>query len=524
MNQSEFIQMLDANPSLKEDLFIRGFLISSKKISDLESFPFYGNWCEHNLGEYYFYAHKLTNIYFYEQSKSQINFLIGHAYNPYTMDFNEDKILENLSKYDDNDSYIDKINELTGIFLLGKIQGNKISFVLDAAGIQSCFYMHQRQDFYITSHAQLLGDILNLSMSPFVKELISYKWYKRILGPYLPADLGPFDNVFRVIPNNLYAFQETVSHKRFWPSSENIDVDNKDYEKIIKAAGDALRNSMNLVVKKWEKPWISLTGGIDSNTSFAAAIDNYDKFETFSYLSAEKETIDVEAAKKISKKFNVKHHIFEIPASNEDVPLFKQRLELFYHNSAYIAELYDNEARKKMYLRDNAKCDCEVKSWVSESIRAYWYKYLNRTKFPKLSGKLYRNLYKIFISNRSLAHKIDNLYEDYIHKYEYDKIPEGYCPADMYYHEIGWGSWGSLNITEMKYCFDITIIYNNRKLLELLFRVPLEKRIADTHHIDIKKYLNKDLYNMGIRIKNMKETKFRANCLNAIFTINQKLP
>ena len=40
---------------------------------------------------------------------------------------------------------------------------------------------------------------------------------------------------------------------------------------------------------------------------------------------------------------------------------------------------------------------------------------------PKLSPKLYRNLYKIFILNRPLAHKIDKIFAKYIKEFEYEK-------------------------------------------------------------------------------------------------------
>jgi len=81
-----------------------------------------------------------------------------------------------------------------------------------------------------------------------------------------------------------------------------------------------------------------------------------------------------------------------------------------------------------------------------------------------------------------------------------------------------------MNISEMKYCFDITFPYNNRAFLELLFAVPLEKRISDQHHLDMKKYLNRELSEMNIRVVNKEETKFRARMLNLIFSINRFLP
>ena len=94
----------------------------------------------------------------------------------------------------------------------------------------------------------------------------------------------------------------------------------------------------------------------------------------------------------------------------------------------------------------------------------------------------------------------------------------------MHYSEVSWGSWGGLNISEMKYCFNITIPYNNRLFLQELFKVPLKDRISDKHHLDMKRFLNKEFYDMNIRVVNMKETKFRANALNFIFTINSILP
>ena len=96
--------------------------------------------------------------------------------------------------------------------------------------------------------------------------------------------------------------------------------------------------------------------------------------------------------------------------------------------------------------------------------------------------------------------------------------------ADLHYNEVTWGSWGGPNISDMKLYTDITFLYNNRVFLDLLLRVPLEKRISDEHHLDMKKYLNKELYDMGIRVVNMKETATRARLLNMIFTFNTILP
>lgn len=62
MKKTEFINMLEKNPELKKDLFIRGFLITDKKINDVSGFPFYGNWEVKESSGYYFMAHNLTGM------------------------------------------------------------------------------------------------------------------------------------------------------------------------------------------------------------------------------------------------------------------------------------------------------------------------------------------------------------------------------------------------------------------------------------------------------------------------------
>lgn len=525
MNNTDFEQLIENYDYLKQDLFIRGFLVTDRSNVDLSDFPFYGNWRTEKHCEYYFMAHKLAGMNVYEDNGNCF-FILGHAYNPFTMEIDEIAILKRIAEAYGTQNYIDRINELTGVFIYGAIVDGVVEYFVDPSGMQSACYGVINGNFYLSSHPQLIGDICNLEMDSFVKELIAYKWYGRVMGPYLPADLSPFAEVKRIVPSIQYWYKDKkVTHKRFWYLTENqIANDPDEYNKVIEQAGDILKNNMTLIAEKWQHPWISLTGGIDSNTTFAAANGNYDKYETFSYISAEKEIPDAAAAKKISEHFGITRHEYKIPDNNNEIKDFEVRRELFRHNNGYIAELYDNEIRKKLYLRDNAKCDVEVKSWVSETIRAYWYKHYGRKKFPPLSPKLFRNLYKIFILNRRLAHKIDMLFAQYIKDYEYEKIPVSYPPADMHYNEVTWGSWGGLNITEMKYCFDITFAYNNRKLLDLMFRAPLEKRISDQHHLDVKKYLNKELYDMNIRVVNLKETDNRARALNVIFTINSFLP
>lgn len=517
-------EKLDSRVDLQKYLFIRGFLITDRDFSNLEEFPFYGNWKRQRCGSYWIMAHSLTGMHIYGEGDKTF-FLMGHAYNPFTMEHREAEILRRVAQSYGTENYLDSINELTGIYVYGVICGNTVEFYTDASGMQSACCCVSDGNFFLSSHPQLIGDLLQLEMDPFVQELIQYKWYTRVMGPYLPGDLTPFQQVKRVIPSIRYQYDGKLSHRRaFFCTPVEEALTPEAYENVIRTGADILKNNMILISRKWEKPWISLTGGIDSGTTFAAANGCYDRFETFSYLSAEKEIPDVEAAEVIAGHFGVKHHVYNIPTTTGQLEDYDLKVAIQAHNSGYVARRKDNESRKRIYLEANCQADVEVKSWTSETVRGYWYKHYGRKKLPPLSPKLFRNLYKIFLLNRKLAHKVDAVFADYIEKYEYRRIPDCYPAADIHFNEVTWGSWGGMNISEMKFCFDITVAYNNRVFLQQLFRVPLEKRISDRHHLDMRKYLNEDLYRMGIRVVNKEETKFRAAALNAIFLVNSILP
>ncbi len=518
-------EKLANRPDLQKFLFIRGFLLTDNADFKGGDFPFYNKWNHTEISGFHFWTHEYTDFNYVTKEDKTV-FLFGHAYNPFTMEYEEKPILERiLSRYGKADFY-EFVNEITGMFVLGVIDNDKIISLVDPSGMQSVCHGYIDGNYYLSSHPQMIADICNLQMDDFVKELVGYKWYPRVMGAYLPADLTPFKELKRIVPNIEYiAHAGEITHKRFYPLVELEECKNDaEYQEVIKKAADILKNSMELISRKWSKPAISLTGGIDSNTTFAAANGIYDRFTTFSYLSAHKETIDCDAAKVIAEAFDVKWNLYKIPENSDELKDCDLKIAIIRHNNGYIGKEKDNELIKRVYLEENLNADVEVKSWVSETIRAYWYKHYGRKSMPKLSPKLYRNLYKIFITNRGLAHKIDKIFEKYIEEFEYKKIPSQYPPADMHYNEITWGSWGGLNISEMKFYTDITFAYNNRVFLDLLFKVPLEKRISDEHHIDMKKYLNKALYDMNIRVVNMHETKFRAFALNVIFTINMILP
>ena len=519
-------QQLEKNPKLQKHLFEKGFLITDADYSDcLCNYPFYDNWNAAEVDGYRFYFYKTVNAFF-QKINDRTFFMIGHAYNPYTMEIDENKMLIEIGGNYGTKSYFEKIDELTGIFIFGSVCGNEIDFTLDASGMQYGCYGEVDGKQYISSHMRLIGDLCNLQTDDYVRRLVDYKWYHYMMGNYMPGELTCFKELKRIIPNTYVYFDGKYQVKRFYPYRE-IEMCNteEEYQKVIEEASRIMMNNMKLIPQKWERPAISLTGGIDSNTTFASANGVYDKYTTFNYISMYRESVDAEKAKEISDKFNVQRKVYNIPENNSDIEDFEIYKAIIEHNDGDIGTFSDSDLRKKITLIQQDVCDVEVKSWISETVRAYAYKYFGRTKFRNdLQPRDYSSLYKIFLGNRGLLKETDQYFDEYIRNTQLKEHLFNYDESDFFVWEMMHGGKCGLDIGVMKSCFDITIPYNNRKLLDLLLRVPLDKRISDQHHLDMKKYMNKELYDMNIRVVNLNETNRRKKAINAYYNVNTHLP
>ncbi len=524
-------EKLDGAEHLRKHLFEKGFLLTDNNNINTLEFPFYGNWQKvftHNT--YAAYKHSSTN--FFSASSGNVSILLlGHAYNPYTMQHSENEILNSLLNEYCKSGYSqpvrDMIDELTGIFTIIIFDNDDIFFENDCSGMQYTCYGYIDNSLYIASHMQLIGDITPIEITTYAKKLIAHRWYKYLMGNYMPGTLTRYNEVKRLICNTVVKYNTgEFTINRIYPNKE-IDICKTDYEydDVISKAAVILKNTMSLIPEKWQNPAISLTGGIDSNTTFAAANGVYEKYKAFSYVSMGREVADAEAARKISDAFGVDHATINVPNNNSDIPDFELYKEIFAHNEGDIGILKDNDTRKKITLIKNEICDVEVKSWISETIRAYAYKYFGKTRFPKkLRPRNYSALYKLFFLNRPLLWSTDKRFKKYIEETSLHSHLYNYDETDLFVWEMMHGGKCSLNIGVMKSCFDITIPYNNRKLLDLLLRIPLQYRISDKHHLDLKKKMNEELFDMNIRVRNENQGDGRAKILGMIYSINSFLP
>ncbi len=522
-DRNEVKKITDTSPFFRDILFSRGYLFTDADI-DAQAFPFYGAWQQEEVAGYCLLTHPKIK-HFILQTEDEVFVLIGHAYNPFDGLWNEIDILRKYAESEDRTGYF---NRWTGLFTLIVVKKNSTEVWGDCAMMQAAYYGIIEDKLFVSSHAQLIGDICGLEQSSFVQHLTHYRFWK-MYGISLPGDISQFDNVFRLVPNHSLTISlsgKQCSVSRFYPS-KNLQMaeTEREYDDIIRKIGHILHKNMELISEKWNSPAISMTGGMDSKTTVACTNGLYDKFKYYSYVSMYGDKPDAEAAKVIADAIGVTHKTYDISENDDDFSDISSMRTVMEHNLGNIGRVNSNDVCKRLFFMNTQDFDVEVKSWVSEIGRANYYKKFGLKKMPyRLSPRQMTSMYKFFTYNRITAWKTDHIFQKYIEKMHSDDI-FNFDSGDMYLWEVRYGGWGGLTITsEHRVSYDITIPFNNRLLMELFLRLPLEKRIDDIPHYDVIRTMNEEIDHLGITVTNYNETKKRMYCEKAYWFVHNALP
>lgn len=506
---------LEEKTEYRKYLYSRGYLITTNEDIDLDAYPFYSDWTVRKVGKFCFYIKNGQHLYILENGEETF-FIVGHAYNPFTMEKSEDGILLEISSAVRENRLFEKINELTGNFLFGLINKGELTFLSDPSCMLVCYYGVCGGNVYLSQYSQLIGDICNLEQSEYVKRLVSSRFYS-LFGRMLPGDMSPYDKFRHTVPNFVYTLNSdgSFTHRRFYPVEkleQGEEISGERYCEIVDASAKILRGNLELISGKWKIPAISMTGGCDSKTTLSCANGLYDRFIYYSHISSEAEAVDAKAAEKICKNLNLEHKTDFIPEKDEDVADIEIWREILRTNCGNIGANNRNDVRKRAYYAENHYFDVEIKSWVSEVVRAYFSKRFDCYKFPeKPYPRIMTAMYKVFFGDRKLLRETDKIFEKFLGEYGSDEVFEKINWVDLFFWEFRVSSWnGPVISNEHTLSYDIAIPYNNRILIEKMLSLPLEYRISDKCHKDIQKKMNEKIYDMGISVTNLKHTDKRA--------------
>ena len=510
----------------KDKLYVSGYLLTTNKdVVTAEIGIEWDKWQIDTFGCYHLYTHP-SQIVFSIEHKNKKFLLIGHAYNPFTMEWSESDILNHLAELFDTTEYQDYFDQLTGLFCFIVIHGKELTINTDCSGLLPSYYAKIDGQVYCAAYSQMIADICNLSEDEYVTQMKKSRLF-HLYGWYLPGDLSPYKEVKRIVANTEIRYNGDFVCRRFYPRKKYQVIDESDYETTIRKIGEIMHNNMLLILKKWSNPQISLTGGMDSQTTLACAGSEQNQFEYYSYISLPREATDANAAHYICESKNLHHTIYNVETDRTKLSDFNEVDQLVERHYSYLGKGNENDICKRISLNKQLTCDIEVKSWVSEVARASRYKMYGKKKMPKLTARRLTTMYKVFALNRKDAIQTDKAFKEYLEKTELEKAVNqyGYPWSEFFVWEIVFGCWGGLALTgEHKLTNDITVPYNNRALLDLILKTPLEKRITDQVNKDIIRVMDKELAELNVHIINGNETKKREIAEKLYFEFHSRIP
>lgn len=475
-------------PEYKSSIFEQGFLITNQNLTIGGAFPFFGNWRKESLSDsFHIWLHCRQKLYAMEKNGITY-FLIGHAYDPFSNQANEMDILRTLAEQSQGsfELGLQTINNLTGLFVLGMIAGERMTFCGDFESMRTAYYGNIDGHFYLCSHEELVSLFEQLHRDDYATKLEHYRWY-HLYGEGLPGDISHYHELKKLICNNYVIYSDgKFKTVRIWPREPiHMCADEEEYRKTVHQIAEAMKSNLGLIAQKWERPAVSVTGGRDSKGSLAASIHVKEKYQYFSYNSQPAEKVDCDAAEMICKAVGVPHITYEIPLDKSVYPEYDLVRAILCVNSNR-RYFNHNDIMKRIYLRKANPFDVEAKSWTSEIGRAFYYKrYGVRRMQKKCTARRVNAMNNIFLMNPALMYATDARYREYLRSTAYNEHMFNYDWSDIIDLEMRDSRWGADVLScEHMFSHDVTVPYNNRHLSDLMLMVPLADRIADRTHID----------------------------------------
>lgn len=502
--KKEIKERLDQDAKYRGSLFKRGFLITDHQGLNTDEYPFYGLWSKHQVGTVAAYVQQEENIYAFCADGYSIAF-IGHAWDPYKECIDESEIIKDLlNLYKANeDSFLDMVDSLTGIFVIIIAHDGLIEVLQDCSGPMSVYFGKINGHVVMASAPQLAGDVFDLERDPDIERLVDTKGYKRGSG-FLPGSKSPYRELKRLGCNTKLRFDgNDFSISRIFPREKRIEVvSDSEKEAIIDRIYRLMAKNVELALKKWSRMSLSLSGGMDSRTEFACASDHLDDIFVFSYATKPSEKTDADAAAEICRQINVPHHFLNIPQSPDEIEDYNFLDMIIEHNTSYMCKIHPNEKRKFMWFEKQDLFTAEFKGDVSEIARAYADRKYCKTKLPRvLSPRHFTIVQGRYFFEPWAMHYTDKAFREFMTETGLVDDIMGYSMHDLFYWEVKTGSWAATVYNMQSYMHQIVMIYNNRNLMKLFLRFSQAERRCDIPHKRVIERANPKLAQVELQVK-----------------------
>ena len=401
---------------------------------------------------------------FVAKSGSSFIALIGHCIDLRRPDADELRIATSLAEAaveSGMDAMLADTDDLVGRFVAICRVGGRWRIFNDACATRTVYFAEARPA--VASHSTILGDLTGEQPR---RDLFRHYWCA------LPGNASPVAGV-RILPANFVLDPESRRLSRYWPRAERNE---RPVSALVEEVERLFVRTAEATAARW-KPAISVTAGLDSRMTLAA-YRHIPGIVAFTYDRGEQHRVDAEVASQLCGRLGIEHRrlpsveqseapsVYRLMESMPDCPI-----------GAGISAIYASAFQDDSHVH--------VRSNLAEIGRAFWRKHPGMPTALDPASWLDVSLAR---STRSLPLRQEAA--DYLRKemtrffatvgYDisnpYSATIRGYDVWDLVYMEHRMATWHGPALLGSDMAFDTAILFNSRRVLDLLLAAPLADR------------------------------------------------
>jgi hypothetical protein len=467
------------------------YLVASSDIGCDELLSMFSKYL--NVSGYAFW-HNCDDCYFVELIEKKI-FCLGHCYNPFSGKVGKEAILELLEETQKGEeAFLCKLGELSGrfvIFLLS--QNGSLTVFPDACSSIPVTYLLNAKGLLLSSHSGLIKKIFKLSDSSLVESLSRTRFYN-IGIRHCPADLTEVEGVKMLTPNlQLFYQSDSISVSRIFPKYSRVE---REVDEVVEKVSEVMKRSVECLSQFGKPIHCALSGGVDSRMSLAATVELRNFINFFTFSGDGNASRDIKCTKELADRLQLSFSPINLPENRYADSFFD--LYRLLQGRTREANAQETSARRQSF----GVCDAfEIRSSVSEVSRSFMKRKFHIENM-KLTPDAMVPLYKRVPFSKKWHQHLRRAFAEWMERSSFQDVEKyGYDWLDFYYWEVRVGTWQSLVLQDADYYTNPTVIFCNRKLLDLMLSSHEFYRESDQLQIRIMKYLDKEVVQLPI-VKN----------------------
>jgi len=411
-------------------------------------------------------THPDTPLYLALRGNSKVC-LIGHAFDPFDKVFDGQALAEDLvGRLSNNAAFFDRLDNLSGKFVLLANTGNGWTVYQDAFASKSVFY-DQQVPGVIASHAQLLADATGDSVDLNVLAFLQSPAYQKRDVKYLPGLRTIYNNVF-YCPGNHSLELASLRVSRHYPT------------RYVEEAADALLidyldGYSDYIAAKFDRELFGLTGGLDSRTLLAPLSAKNIPLTTFTLNRGDVNggsPKDIALAKQLSDVVGADHHEILIDYGALKPSYFKETMQVLRQNTGF-ARLNSPIANTQLFSRFREQYPDQKLSYSrgfgGEILRGFYQG--KGDEITEVDPKQFAKAYGVMQGSPFVV----DSFRHFIASSDFSSL-DGVDINDVFYWEHRMSGWGALAVAETDILACTFVGYNSRRLYNAFFNRPFAER------------------------------------------------